>query len=48
MLLVHIAYKAMFPVDLSTASSVVHGGTLVESILFNRRVVGSNPAVAAM
>ena len=27
---------------------VGHGGVLVESIAFNRRVVGSNPALAAM
>ena len=25
-----------------------HGGALVESIAFNRRVVGSTPALAAM
>ena len=28
--------------------SVGHGGALVESIAFNRRVVGSTPALAAM
>ena len=27
---------------------VGHGGALVESITFNRRVVGSTPALAAM
>ena len=27
---------------------VEHGGALVESIAFNRRVVGSTPALAAM
>ena len=27
---------------------VGHGGALVESIAFNRRVVGSTPALAAM
>ena len=28
--------------------SVGHGGALVETIAFNRRVVGSTPALAAM
>ena len=29
-------------------SMVGHGGALVESLAFNRRVVGSTPALAAM
>ena len=29
-------------------ANVGHGGALVESIAFNRRVVGSTPALAAM
>ena len=33
----------------STAHDMVgHGGALVEMMPFNRRVVGSNPALAAM
>ena len=34
--------------EVSNAVNVGHGGALVESIAFNRRVVGSTPALAAM
>ena len=52
-LLFHIL-KIFFVYFLSIASSVYyeydmgHGGALVESIAFNRRVVGSTSALAAM
>ena len=35
-------------INLCTMHCNIHGGTLVESIAFNRRVVGSTPALATM